>query len=413
MSWSTLNPEQLSLRLQSLNLQLDRQLRTVICLTCGYAVTPRANGVNRHLGEKHQIPPAARRGLSNFLSPLGIRDPRDLSNQPDYSTPRMSLRVQRGVACRKCPYRTLSLKLLSDHLHHQHDVVHTHSTWKRDYIHENVALQSWTLNPPQGYWIVVPPKDIKAPSLDETSPPISPRRQSHIDSLYRNERAHPTIPAPSQALNTDLEPVDTVFLSNWMQRTGWNRTYRHAHRDLLECRDNEDDEEEDDLTSDSDVDVESEEGENIDLEEQDSDEDEDEDELDTVTSHDLASEGDEDEDQLEDRQIGNTTSTSLDILASYLARLSIALISEEFIDGRPTTTLLVYYSGILGFSSDGLTFLRPRNYTGKMSALVFYMRLLILERTLPRFQYVYVKWPQRPRQHQLQRLNRLRRRLPC
>jgi hypothetical protein len=131
---------------------------------------------------------------------------------------------------------------------------------------------------------------------------------------------------------------------------------------------------------DSDINVESDEGENIDLKEQDSNEDEDEDEGE-ATDYDSTSDEDEDQleddgenedrDQPEDRQTEMTTSTSSDILASLLARLSIALISEEFIDGRPAATLLVYYSGILGFSSDGLTFLRPRNYTGKISALVF------------------------------------------
>jgi hypothetical protein len=68
----------------------------------------------------------------------------------------------------------------------------------------------------------------------------------------------------------------------------------------------------------------------------------------------------------------------------------------------------VYFSGVLGISSDGSTFERPINYTPRLSGLVYYARLFILESTLPRFAHPYVGWKARPRHGQLALLNKVR-----
>jgi hypothetical protein len=100
-------------------------------------------------------------------------------------------------------------------------------------------------------------------------------------------------------------------------------------------------------------------------------------------------------------------------LADLLGQVSTLLATEEFTDGRSSSTLLVYFSGILGFSADVSTFRRPRNYTSHLSALIHSIRLLCLETTLPRYAHVYVGWNARPRHGQLQRLDRIRRRFMC
>jgi hypothetical protein len=69
-------------------------------------------------------------------------------------------------------------------------------------------------------------------------------------------------------------------------------------------------------------------------------------------------------------------------LANLLLCLSSFLVSESSVDGRPGSTLLVYFSGVLGFSVDGSTFRRPRNYTSDLPALIYCIRLLVLERAL-------------------------------
>jgi hypothetical protein len=80
------------------------------------------------------------------------------------------------------------------------------------------------------------------------------------------------------------------------------------------------------------------------------------------------------------------------------------------VDGSASSTLLVYFSGILGFSASGLTFERPRNYTPKPSGLIYCMRLCMLEATLPRLAN---GWQVRPRTGDLSHPNRVRERYMC
>lgn len=50
-----------------------------------------------------------------------------------------------------------------------------------------------------------------------------------------------------------------------------------------------------------------------------------------------------------------------DALCDAVAEFSYFLCTEDFVDGLPDSTGLVYFSGVLGFSPDGSTFERPRN----------------------------------------------------
>lgn len=123
MSWSTLDSEQCRLRLQSLNLVLTSPELSILCLTCGYALSPRANGVSRHLWEKHQSLKSTRKGLSQFLRSLSLLEPNYLPLAPDYSSPHPGLRIHYGKVCRHCSYRTLSRDLMFRHLSIQHRTI--------------------------------------------------------------------------------------------------------------------------------------------------------------------------------------------------------------------------------------------------------------------------------------------------
>jgi hypothetical protein len=101
------------------------------------------------------------------------------------------------------------------------------------------------------------------------------------------------------------------------------------------------------------------------------------------------------------------------VLEDLMLRFGYFLVTEEYEDGNSASTLLVYFSGILGISIDGLTFERPSNYTSKLSALIYCSRLLIIESTLPRFAHQYIGWPARPRYNQSEQLNRVRRAKMC
>lgn len=100
-------------------------------------------------------------------------------------------------------------------------------------------------------------------------------------------------------------------------------------------------------------------------------------------------------------------------LADLVGTLSIQLCKENFVDGRSSSTILIYFSGVLGFSADPSTFERPRNYTSKLSALIYCARLCFLDSVLPRFAHDYVGWEKRPRLGDLKLLNRVRERYMC
>ncbi|KAF6802469.1 hypothetical protein CMUS01_15342 [Colletotrichum musicola] len=94
-------------------------------------------------------------------------------------------------------------------------------------------------------------------------------------------------------------------------------------------------------------------------------------------------------------------------------RLLYFLMTEEFEDGQSKSTLLVYFSGVLGLTSDGSGFRRPGNYTTNLSALIYCARLVVVEVLLPRTGHDYVGYPARPRHGQLDILNRVRRKTMC
>ena len=109
----------------------------------------------------------------------------------------------------------------------------------------------------------------------------------------------------------------------------------------------------------------------------------------------------------------DASATMAEKMADIIGKLSFYMCCEEFIDGQSSTTMLVYFCGVLGISSDGLTFDRPRNYTPKLSAMIHSARLICLEAILPRHPHVHINWEARPRTGQLTRLNRMRKRFMC
>lgn len=100
-------------------------------------------------------------------------------------------------------------------------------------------------------------------------------------------------------------------------------------------------------------------------------------------------------------------------LADLIERLSLFFCIEEFTDSRSSSTIIVYFNDVLGFSPSGTTFERPRNYTSKLSALIYCIRLCLLEATLPRFAHPSIGWKARAPGGNLKQLNRVRERFMC
>jgi len=72
-----------------------------------------------------------------------------------------------------------------------------------------------------------------------------------------------------------------------------------------------------------------------------------------------------------------------DKLVDAIAKLFAFFCTEEYLNSRSSSTMLVYFSGILGFSPLGSTFKRPQRYTPKLSALIYSICLCLLELALP------------------------------
>ncbi|KFZ16922.1 hypothetical protein V502_04827 [Pseudogymnoascus sp. VKM F-4520 (FW-2644)] len=81
----------------------------------------------------------------------------------------------------------------------------------------------------------------------------------------------------------------------------------------------------------------------------------------------------------------------VDKVAELVFRLSVFCCTEVFTNGQPSSSLLVYYSGVLGCTADGSTFRRARDYTPQLSALIYIQRLLLLEWALPYRTYTLIE----------------------
>ncbi|KAK5202629.1 hypothetical protein LTR41_011624 [Exophiala xenobiotica] len=105
--------------------------------------------------------------------------------------------------------------------------------------------------------------------------------------------------------------------------------------------------------------------------------------------------------------------TGSDIISELIFKLSILFCRDEFTDGQPSFSALVYISGILAITTDGAGFQTPRLYTPTISALIHLQLLLFLEESLPYRQYLHLRIPARPGRDHLEILNSVRCRYMC
>lgn len=97
-------------------------------------------------------------------------------------------------------------------------------------------------------------------------------------------------------------------------------------------------------------------------------------------------------------------------IVELLFGLSLALCKEKPVDDNPGSLIIVFFSGILGFSEALQSFLPARSYTSYLSVMIYNQRLLFLESTIPLLPYHTLGIEQRPRTGQLALLDKARRR---
>ncbi|KHO10564.1 hypothetical protein MAA_11836 [Metarhizium robertsii ARSEF 23] len=100
----------------------------------------------------------------------------------------------------------------------------------------------------------------------------------------------------------------------------------------------------------------------------------------------------------------NSSETILELLFG----VCISLCKERPIDSQPSSMILHFFSGILGFSKSLDAFLPARSFTSHLSALIYIQRLLFLEYALPLRAYPSLGIQHRPRTQQVERLNSIR-----
>ncbi|PNP58763.1 hypothetical protein FNYG_15041 [Fusarium nygamai] len=129
----------------------------------------------------------------------------------------------------------------------------------------------------------------------------------------------------------------------------------------------------------------------------------------TAWLEDLGEITEEEDDQMEEE--AGAARGSPEELVELLFGLTLAIATQPVINGQPQTTVLIYFSGILGFSLSpgGGAFLSARSYTSNLSGLVYILRLVLLEYALPLRAYPTLALQRRPRMGQLKRLQPIRR----
>ncbi|KAH7233832.1 uncharacterized protein BKA55DRAFT_598045 [Fusarium redolens] len=103
-----------------------------------------------------------------------------------------------------------------------------------------------------------------------------------------------------------------------------------------------------------------------------------------------------------------------DPLGDIVLRFCYDMATEDFEDGRASSSLLVYFSAVRGLSRPrGDEYLRPHQFTPVLSRLIYCTRLIFLERIVPRFAHAHIGLSARPLYGQLQMLKEVRAEKMC
>jgi hypothetical protein len=136
--------------------------------------------------------------------------------------------------------------------------------------------------------------------------------------------------------------------------------------------------------------------------------DADRDDKDGYEPEDEAEESGPDEESLDEASLALGPYSGIEELRELVFQLSITFSTASFTEGQPGSSLLVYFSGILGFSPDAQSFLPAKRFTPCLSGLIYIQRLLFLEYSLPYRAYPHIGIARRSRLHQHQHFETIR-----
>ncbi|KJZ69835.1 hypothetical protein HIM_10763 [Hirsutella minnesotensis 3608] len=222
----------------NLGLCKDDTANLLICAhkECQHALSVRESRVTTHLRDKHGIPDEARKGLTSFLKALprpALREPDDVAPLADGSPEHGLLRVYNGFACRKCPYRTISLQYMRRHFsdsasRHCPAYGTAHNRRATDALFEYVFLQAWTAGPARKYWIIEREGNLVRPAHIRGV-------QEHLQSVHEREQGRDVgLIVSQEAAAPGNHRLTFAEQRPWIERTGWDEMYRdRCHRHVL------------------------------------------------------------------------------------------------------------------------------------------------------------------------------------
>ena len=170
---------------------------------------------------------------------MNLRNPDQASPREDGSTEIRLLRVYDGYACRLCKFRTTSLQLMKRHYTEpltagQGCPCDTSRAPKRSSTHvddliEYVYLQTWKSGPGRKYWLVKKNESAIRPVGGQQGSDhlMAVREREHARTQERMKQL------PNAEETTMLPRLTFAEQRPWLERTGWEDTYRGRDHRLL------------------------------------------------------------------------------------------------------------------------------------------------------------------------------------
>lgn len=240
----------------------------ILYMVCQFAISPcgdRCRGTWQRNMACRSLSAVA---LNALVKSLRLPEPTTLSLQPDGSHPHPHLALQRGYGCTYCRFRSISPKVILQHLQRAHGGENAAACTsgpvaqrRHDQIRHGLAFQSWAAHNTRRSWLVDQPQS--PPGLGQTGGPAapgsSPSSSSSSPLLMR---------VPARATNSSLDAASEAFASrvrqeerefiaadargaargdyvapfstaaaaletSWMRRTSWEQLFRGTRRNVL------------------------------------------------------------------------------------------------------------------------------------------------------------------------------------
>ncbi|KAL6789482.1 hypothetical protein GGI42DRAFT_347252 [Trichoderma sp. SZMC 28013] len=228
--------------LNALGLAIEPSAGILICSydECKHALSVRASHVTTHLWEKHKVPLEARKNLPKVLKTLHLQNPDQAPPRNDGSPEHPLLQVYEGFACSGCRFRSLNLRLTKQHYTNplpagQSCPYNSHETQRNsnhniDNFIQYVYLQTWATGSARQYWTIKRDGSLFRPIGGQAT-------QDHLKSVQQreHERNHNRGSRNLMATHDATTSSHLTFAEQrpWLERTGWEDTYRGRDRKLL------------------------------------------------------------------------------------------------------------------------------------------------------------------------------------